>query len=745
MGGLSVAEKKNKISEKLTNIYLTIEGLPQSEDHYKGIIIKQLSEDEKNYLEDQQIKNYFDEISSKFYKKLKEGNEEKQNFRSSINIVLDNIKKSEEKFENLKSSISEENSQKQEEYNKKLENKLKEFNNKIKEIENKNNEEKERIRYNNDILQAELKSTIEFLEKKIRDEKEEEKRKKYEKEMREAKEKEKKKEELNKLFKEKVEKIKSNKFSEIEKEFEANKKNFCSEEISKFDKSEINSFIKNFLKTEKVAKFILEFLIQLVSLNKEIIKNIEHLNIVLVGPSGVGKSTLINAILDLDIKTGFGSPQTRDSEFFNSEKIPFLRLADSRGVEKNNTSGIDSIFENIKNFIQSQINSNDYDKFIHIIWYCWTGTRFEKSEIELFQKISEQYSLNNIPVIIVYTNAVFQKEIENAKKYIKEELKLENEFIDVLALEKELDGKIIKARNLDILIQKSVELAKTAIKSSIYEGLIKEIKNKINRNINSIMLELKDKINSEVKIYLEKKGENISLRDFHDNTRNIILNTLYKYFILTPDNGKEIKIEEIPKIIIENKEFSFSEESMKILNEFCFNYFDKILKIYLKNLDEFLNKYSEKLAQEIRIAKLELNSKNENLLSESLLDSEYESVLKNDLIQKMQKKAQFAVLSNSFIYIIEPLIEKIGEYFNNLYQQLMKHENFINCVRTAIKDSFSEIENKIKNYNELLKAKKEKEKEKEDLENENKGAAPSQNAQNSSALMNDVNDLINDI
>ena len=743
MGGLSAAEKKNIISDKLTNIFLTIEDLPQSEEHYKGIIIKQLSEEQKNYLEDGQIKNYFDEISSKFYKKLKEVNEERQSIRNSINSVYDNILKNEKKMENLKNSISKENSQKQKEYIKKLENKLEEFNNKIKEIENKNNEEKERIRFNNDILQAEVKSTIEFLERKMRDEKEEEKRKKYEKELQEAKEKEKKKEELNVIFKEKVEKIKSNKFSEIEKEFDSNKTNFCYEEISKFDKSEINLFIKNFLKTEKVAKIILDFLIQLVSLNKKIIKNIEHLNIVLVGPSGVGKSTLINAILDVDIKTGFGCPQTRDSEFFNSEKIPFIRLADSRGVEKNNTSGIDSIFENIKNFIQSQLNTNDYDKFIHIIWYCWTGTRFEQSEIELFKKISEQYSLNNIPVIIVYTNAIFPKEIENAKKYIKEDLKLENEFIDVLALEKELDGKIIKARNLDKLIQKSVELAKSAIKSSIYEGLIKEIKNKINGSINSIMIKLKDKINYEVKVYMEKKGENINLRDFHDNTKNIILNTLYKYFILTPDNEKEIKIDEIPKITIGNKEFSFSEESMNILNEFCFNYFDKILKIYLKNLDEFLNKYSEKLAQEIRIAKLELNSKNENLLSESLLDSEYESVLKNDLIQKLQKKAQFTVLSNSFIFIIEPLIEKIGEYFNSLYQQLMTHENFINSARTAIQDSFSEIENKIKNYNELLKAKKEK--EKGDLENENKGAAPSQTAQNSSALMNDVNDLINDI
>ena len=78
---------------------------------------------------------------------------------------------------------------------------------------------------------------------------------------------------------------------------------FVLKKYQKYDKSEINSFIKSFLKTEKVAKFILDLLIQLVSLNKEIIKNIEHLNIVLVGPSGVGKSTLINAILDLDIKT----------------------------------------------------------------------------------------------------------------------------------------------------------------------------------------------------------------------------------------------------------------------------------------------------------------------------------------------------------------------------------------------------------------------------------------------------------
>ena len=742
MGGLSIAEKKNKITEKLTNIYLSLKTFPETEEKFINIILDGLSQEETKYLKDEEIKNFFNQHISKLYNKMKENIEEKEDLRISLSCIYDDLLSTHKKeFNNLINSMSEENLKKQEENDIKLKQKLEEYDNKIKEIQNKNDEEKERLRYQSDLMQAEFKSRIEFLEKQIKDEKEEEKRKKYENDLKEAKEREKRKERLNKIFKEKAEKIKLNRLSEIEKEFESNKINFCKEEISKFDKKEISSFVKNFLNAEKVASFILDFLIQLVTINKKIVKDIEHLNIVLVGPSGVGKTTLINAVLNIDLKTGFGCPQTLKSEYFTSEKIPFLRLADSRGIEKNTTSGVDSIFENIKSFIQNQLKTKDFDKFVHIIWYRWSGTRFEQSERDLFEKISKQYSLENIPVIIVYTNAVFNNEIENARKFVKEDLKSTNEFIDILALEKELDGKIIPSRNLDVLIQKSIELAKSAIKSSIYEGIISDVNQKITENIQGIIMDLKEQIKSKAKTFLEKNENNISLKDFHDNTKNIILNTLYKYFILTPNDKKEINLNEIPKIMIGNNEFKFSEESMQILNDFCFKYFDNILNIYQKNLEEFLNKYSKTLSQEIRIEKIELNSKNDNLLSETLLDTEYESVLKNELIQKLEKKARFTVLSNAFIYIIEPIILTIGDYFSLLYQKLMKKEKFIDCVRNLIKDCFSNIEKKINDYISILKTKKEK----ENIENENKGAAPSQNIEIGSDVNKGVNDLINDL
>ena len=95
---------------------------------------------------------------------------------------------------------------------------------------------------------------------------------------------------------------------------------------------------------------------------------VEHLNIILIGPSGVGKSTLINSLLGTNAKVSFGSPETQETTFYSTDKIPFLRLVDSRGIEKNITYGVRDVFESIKKFIQEQIKNNDPDKFIIYIF-----------------------------------------------------------------------------------------------------------------------------------------------------------------------------------------------------------------------------------------------------------------------------------------------------------------------------------------------------------------------------------------
>ena len=430
-------------------------------------------------------------------------------------------------------------------------------------------------------------------------------------------------------------------------------------------------------------------------------KNIQHLNIILVGPSGVGKSTLINAILELKedkIECGFGRPMKRDIKFYESEKYPFLRLADSQGMEKNEEFGVEKICQQIKSFINSQWKSKDYDKYIHCIWYCWTGARLEDSEIQVLKQLSEQYTLDNLPVIIVYTKAINAGEIEKAKKWIKEELNLSNEFIEVVAepIIININKDEIKSFNLDKLIDESIKYAKQSIKSSSFQGLIGEIQENITIKLKEIIDQIKKKIESDKQIILQNLEIN-NINDFKENTYSLLLKVLYKYFLLDPDAS----IKGSPEMKFKEIEFSFTQSSHLLLNNFIENYFSMCLANYKENIFKIVEENEKNILYEIIKFKNQFIEDNQYFLKDINLDFndiQFQKKLKNDLYEIIGKIGLIAAYKNSFMYFTDPLIEQFGEYFLELYNQGMKKDTIIKYASNAVKINFKEIEVKIEEY-----------------------------------------------
>ncbi len=268
--------------------------------------------------------------------------------------------------------------------------------------------------------------------KKISRKKKEELKEKLKEEQRKIEEIKNKVKEINEIYEKKIEIIKSEEMELIIKEYNEKKDYFNLEETRIYNNEKIDCLLNQILDNKIISKIILNKLNIYIEEIKKSLVEINHLNILLVGPSGVWKSTLINAILELkdEAKTGIGLPQTTEINCFSSEKSDFLRLYDSRGTEKGKDFDIDKIYLLLKEFILKQLETKDPNKYIHCIWYCWQGTRFEESEVKIINKLSELYTFKKLPIIIVYTNAIDQNQVKSAKDIIKNTYNLENDIIN---------------------------------------------------------------------------------------------------------------------------------------------------------------------------------------------------------------------------------------------------------------------------------------------------------------------------
>ncbi len=187
---------------------------------------------------------------------------------------------------------------------------------------------------------------------------------------------------------------------------------------------------------------------------KNVQKNMTKLNIMVMGKTGAGKSTLINNVFSRNLaQTGIGKPVTQSIRKYEVEDFP-LAIYDTPGLELGGENSIESLLKET-NEVLSKGAMRGISESIHCIWYCVStpSHRFEEAEAEFIKKFLDEANTFCVPVIIVLTQSYSKKDARALMAEIEKENLKVAQIVPLLAQDVELDDEyVIKAYGLDTLI-----------------------------------------------------------------------------------------------------------------------------------------------------------------------------------------------------------------------------------------------------------------------------------------------------
>ena len=391
---------------------------------------------------------------------------------------------------------------------------------------------------------------------------------------------------------------------------------------------------------------------------------INYLKILLVGRKRVGKTTLIKYMLNLDENK---KNSREDFEVYENKEVPYLKLVKFKGIGLDKDSDPKIVgkkaLECIQKEIESKSKNGDYNDFFHCIWYCISGTRFEKSEKEVLLELSKVYNDKEMPIIIVYTQNI-DNTVSNEMKAFIENLGIKTSFIKVLAKDMNLmfDRKIKKAFGKKELLNETLKKCTMALQGDMINFMIKTISDDVK---NKIILENKS---------LEKKINDKIIKNFINE---------YKYVL----SDEELK--NYITLMIGNSVFAFYENyNSKITNK-SLNLLKKTNII--NSVDDFIKKYKPKVYRIIE----------ENLeqMAQIFLDQQA-TIEKNSVNIRLENKRYLkgfeqsisAFIKRNFYYISQTII--ISNIIKNFcWEYIMKYrEKLDDLVISNLKENSRDME-----------------------------------------------------
>ena len=200
------------------------------------------------------------------------------------------------------------------------------------------------------------------------------------------------------------------------------------------------------------------------------IKNLKTLNIMVVGKSGVGKSTLINSLFRGNFaETGLGRPVTSEIRKKVKKDYP-LAIYDTPGFELSSGQQ-NKVKDEILDIISNGFASKDINDAIHCIWYCVNvgGNRtFDESEINWLKEFTSENKVTQVPIIVVLTQAIPKKKASEMKNHVEKENLDIIKVVPILAQDMDFDEEYIaRAYGLDHLIDIMAEVLPNELQNTL--------------------------------------------------------------------------------------------------------------------------------------------------------------------------------------------------------------------------------------------------------------------------------------